>query len=145
MVKRSKDSQRAQWQDLLLVLRKELRWLPTGSCTWEAGGESAGKSNRRKTEGPLLNQPTHCKGLLYLLWLALTLRLLGEEKRREEKGGEGRRGEEGRKDAQETWLVLMKASPLSLPAVSVEDNMVPGRKWSEWEPESFSFFFLFLF
>lgn len=54
---------------------------------WFLGGwgESAGKSDRRKTEGPLLNQPTHSKGLVYLLWLALLPRVGEQEKRGEER------------------------------------------------------------
>lgn len=56
---------------------------------WFLGGwgESAGKSDRRKTEGPLLNQPTHSKGLVYLLWLALLPRVGEQEKRGEERRG----------------------------------------------------------
>lgn len=35
----------------------------------EAGGESAGKPDRIKTEGPGLNQHAHSKGLLFCGWL----------------------------------------------------------------------------
>ena len=100
-----------------------------GCCSWEAvgeaGGESAGKPDRIKTEGPGLNQHAHSKGLLFCGWLC--------HPDIEEKIVERWREGGGRKEAleealPETVLVLVKPLPPFSPCKPAEGIMVPGRQ-----------------